>query len=132
MSGPGLRHCKSGTPRANLTIAFEGAGKGLDPQGNRFDVNGLKSDEVLEKAIEESGLKDTLPTEELKRRIYILPAAESDTLKELLTLTTINGKTEDIKERMVLSHQLYGWIEGYGNPFLYGRQKAPGEYPESL
>ena len=105
-----------GSTSANLTVAFEGAGKGLDPQGNRFDVNGVKSDEVLEKAIQESGLEKTVTVDELKRRVYILPSAESDTLKELLTLTTISGKTEDIKERMVYPTSFTVGLKDMGLP----------------
>lgn len=90
-----------GETDARITIAFKGAGNGLDPQGNRFDINELKSDELLKKAIKESGQQDTVTVDTLKKRIYILPQAQSDTLKELLTLTRINGKTQDVKERMV-------------------------------
>lgn len=90
-----------GDTATNLTIAFSGAGKGLDPKGNRFDINKLKSDAVLEKAIDEAGMAGTITMDELKKRILILPQAEKDTLKELLTLTTITGKTQDIRERIV-------------------------------
>lgn len=90
-----------GSTRAGLTIAFKGVGNGLDPQGNRFNINELKSDEVLEKAIKETGLHETLTVDELKKRVFILPQVEADTLKELLTLSAIDGKTQDIKERMI-------------------------------
>jgi hypothetical protein len=90
-----------GSTNADITIAFKGAGSGLDPQGNRFNINELKNDDILKKAIDDSGLTETLTVDELKRRLFILPQAELDTLKELLTLTSINGKTQDIKERII-------------------------------
>lgn len=87
--------------KTDITIAFEGVGKGLDPQGNRFDINEMKSDKILKKAIEKSGLAEKVSAAELQRKLFILPMAEHDTLRELLTLTTINGKSQEIKERMV-------------------------------
>jgi hypothetical protein len=112
-----------GSTQADVTIAFEGAGKGLDPQGNRFDINEIKSDTVLAKAIEESGLEDSLTADGLKRRLFILPQAEKDTLRELLTLTTINGKTQDIKERMIYPTSYIIGLKDMGVPSYFSDKK---------
>jgi len=112
-----------GETNTNITIAFRGAGKGLDPQGNRFDINELKSDEVLEQAIKKSDLQDTVSVESLKKRIYILPQAEQDTMKELLTLTAINGKTQDVKERMIHPTSFNISLKDMGLPSYFSDKK---------
>ncbi len=112
-----------GETDAQIAIAFKGAGNGLDPQGNRFDINELKSDEVLKQAIKKSDLQDIVTVDALKKRIYILPQAQSDTLKELLTLTRINGKTQDIKERMVHPTSFHISLKDMGLPSYFADGK---------
>ncbi|MDD4564175.1 MAG: hypothetical protein PHE79_01620 [Eubacteriales bacterium] len=112
-----------GSAYTSMTIAFKGAGKGLDPQGNRFDINELKNKDILQKAIDETGMADSLTVDELKRRLYILPQAKADTLKELLTLTTITGKTQDTKERIVYPTSFTVGLKDMGIPSPFESRK---------
>ena len=112
-----------GNTEVTLSIAFEGAGQGLDPQGNRFDINEIKSDEILSAAIEDCGMTDKLTADELKKEIYILPVAGKDTLKQLLTLTTINGKTQDIKENIVYPTSFLIGLKDMGLPSYFADRK---------
>ena len=49
-----------------IQFSFDGAAEGKAPNGYPFDVNGIMSDEVLEKALEASGLTGTYTAEELR------------------------------------------------------------------
>ncbi len=113
---PWLTTGQVGKISAGMVISFEGAGKGLDPQGERFDVNELKRDEVLQTAIDQAGLTDTVTASELKARLYILPVAGKDALKDLLTLTEISGKTQPIKEQIIYPTSFVIGIKDMGVP----------------
>ena len=41
---------------ASILFSFEGAGDGKAPNGYPFDLSGFSSDEVLDEALEQSGL----------------------------------------------------------------------------
>ena len=51
---------------AAIQFSFDGAAEGKAPNGYAFDVNGITSDEVLEKALEASGLMGTYTAEEIR------------------------------------------------------------------
>jgi len=53
-----------------LTLNYEGAKQGLNPDGSRFNINEIKSDEVLKEAIDMLGDKD-LSVDGVKQRISI-------------------------------------------------------------
>ncbi len=114
---------QAGEAKVTFSIAFKGAGNGLDPQGNRFDINELKSEKVLKAAIIASKLEEKVTTAELRKKIYILPQAHQDTLRELLTLTTIEGKTQDIKERMVYPTTFTISLKDNGLPSYFQEKK---------
>ena len=54
-----------------LQFSFDGAAEGKAPNGYAFDVSGITSDEVLEKALEASGLTGTYTAEELRGSINV-------------------------------------------------------------
>lgn len=120
-----------GSTHTTLTIAFTGAGKGLDPQGNRFDINSLKGEEVLDRAIEGVGMTESLTAAELKKRIFILPQAESGTMKEMLTLTTITGKSQEIMERIVYPTSFTVGLKDMGLPSPVSERKLLDQIMQS-
>jgi len=120
---PYARTLQAGSGVTSLSISFKGAGNGLDPQGNRFDINEIKSEAVLEKAIKKAGLEGKLTAAELRNQIYILPQAPSDTLKDLLTLTSINGKTQDISQQMVYPTSFTVGLWDNGLPSVISTQR---------
>ena len=56
---------------ASLLFSFEGAAEGKAPNGYSFDVSGLASDEVLEKALEASELTGTYTAEQLRDNLSV-------------------------------------------------------------
>ena len=114
---------QAGDTTTSFSIAFEGSGKGLDPQGNRFDINEIKNAEVLNAAIEKAGMTEKTNAEELANRLYVLPQAGQDTLKQLLTLGTIDGKTQDIKEQIVYPTTFVVGLRDIGLPSYISDRK---------
>ena len=120
---PYAKTFQAGSGVTSLSIAFKGAGNGLDPQGNRFDINEIKSEEILEKAIKKAGLEGKTTAAEVKTQIYILPQAQSDTLKELLTLASIDGKTQNIGEQIVYPSSFTIGLRDSGIPSVISTQR---------
>jgi len=114
---------QAGRATTSLSIAFEGAGNGLDPQGNRFDINEIKNPEIIEKAIKAAGLEDKTTIDEVKTQIYVLPRVQADTLRELLTLTTIDGKTQKIGEQLVYPTTFTIGLKDSGFPSVFSQKK---------
>ncbi len=56
---------------AAIQFSFDGAAEGKAPNGYAFDVNGITSDEVLEKALEASGLTGTYTAEEIRGSLNV-------------------------------------------------------------
>ena len=114
---------QAGNTTTTIAISFEGAGNGLDPQGNRFDINEIKKDEIMTKAIKAAGMEGKVTAKELESRLYILPQAQRDTLKDLLTLSTISGKTENIREQMVYPTTFTIGLADTGLPSCFSDRK---------
>ncbi|MBE7015915.1 MAG: hypothetical protein E7417_03745 [Ruminococcaceae bacterium] len=53
-----------------ITLNYEGAKEGLNPDGSRFKISEIKSDEVLNAAIEKAE-DDSLSVEKIKDRIFV-------------------------------------------------------------
>lgn len=56
---------------ATIQFSFQGAGEGKAPNGYPFDLSGVTSDEVLNSALETSGLKDKYTAEQLRENITV-------------------------------------------------------------
>ncbi len=120
---PWAKTLQVGSATTSLSITFEGAGNGLDPQGNLFDINEIKNKKIIEDAIKTAGLKGKVTTEDIQKQLYVLPQAQADTLKQLLTLTSINGKTQDIGEQMVYPTTFVIGLKDNGIPSYFTERK---------
>jgi len=56
---------------ATIQFSFQGAGEGKAPNGYPFDLSGVTSEEVLNNALETSGLKDKYTAEQLRENITV-------------------------------------------------------------
>ena len=56
---------------ASIQFSFEGAGDGKAPNGYPFDLSGITSDEVLEAALDASGLTGTYTAEQLRKNLTV-------------------------------------------------------------
>jgi len=74
---------------ASLQFSFNGAGEGKAPNGYPFDVNGIFSEEVLEKALEESGLTGTYTTDQIKDNLTITGVYPDNIVKQMTAYTSL-------------------------------------------
>lgn len=81
-----------GVTTATVNFGFEGIESGLDPAGNRFDVSGMKSKEVVRSAMESIGF-----------------SAETDEIETVRSLIRIRGYVpEGTLERIVNYESSFG------------------------
>ena len=74
---------------ASLQFSFNGAGEGKAPNGYPFDVNGIFSEEVLEKALEDSGLNGTYTTDQIKDNLTITGIYPDNIVKQMTAYTSL-------------------------------------------
>lgn len=74
---------------ASLQFSFNGAGEGKAPNGYPFDVNGIFSEEVLEKALEASGLTGTYTTDQIKDNLTITGIYPDNIVKQMTAYTSL-------------------------------------------
>ena len=56
---------------STIEFSFDGASDGLAPNGSRFDLEELTSDDVLNAALEEAGMADRYTAEQLRENILV-------------------------------------------------------------
>lgn len=85
-----------GQAYGHLNLSFEGISRGLDPKGNAFDINEIKSEEVLAATIKELGWEEKYTTDELRPAVSIRPVVSNQALDQLTALVEVEGKTEEV------------------------------------
>lgn len=94
-----------GDASAHLALSFEGIGQGLDPRGANFNINVIKSDQVLNAVIKEMKLEKKLTSKELRKLITITPNVNGGALGEITKISTIEGKIETVAHKIVRPNQ---------------------------
>ena len=82
---------------ASLLFSFEGAAEGKAPNGYSFDVSGLASDEVLEKALEASELTGTYTAEQLRENLSVTgvyPERIAEQMTKYVSLLDANADSQ--------------------------------------
>ena len=74
---------------ATLQFSFEGAARGVGPNGDRFNVDGLKSDEVLNAALEASGLTGTYTAEQLRENLMVTGVYPNDFVDQVMSYESL-------------------------------------------
>ncbi|GEM_PF-190546 len=111
-----------------VTLNYEGAKKGLTPDGKRFNIAEIKSDEVLKRAIEILG-DDKLTVSEVKSRIHIdskMPRSAIDQTTEAIA----SGSTYSYSpsEFDIYYSQKNKFIKNQTVDFLNALSEAYNEY----
>ena len=66
-----------------LQLDFDGASEGNDPRGDAFNAADFLSDDVLEKALERSGLTDKYKVEDIKKNIAVYNVVPNNIVEEI-------------------------------------------------
>ena len=68
---------------SSIEFSFEGAAEGLAPNGIRFDMSALTSDEVLNAALEDAGLAGRYTAEQIRGNILVSGVYPKDIVKQM-------------------------------------------------
>ena len=77
------------TISVSLQMSFDGAADGIAPNGYRFDVTELLSDEVLEKALKASSLDSKYTAEELRKCITLSGRYPKDIVNQTMSYDSL-------------------------------------------
>ena len=112
------------TAKATLILRYEKAYEGLNPNGSRFNINELMSEEVLTEAIEMAGLDGNLSPRQLQKSISVgASGSQSPKNKYIATEYSISLNNKSLPEKVSARSMLGIVMECYKNFFLehYGR-----------
>lgn len=68
---------------SSIEFSFEGAAEGLAPNGYRYDLNGLQSDEVLETALKDAGLEGTYTADQIRANLIVAGVYPKDIVEQM-------------------------------------------------
>lgn len=110
---------KQNFAKATLVLRYEQAYEGLNPNGTRFNINELMSEEVLTKTIEKAGLTGTLSTNELLDSLSV-SASGSHAPKDMYIATeySIQMSNEYLPKQISPKNMLRLLMETYRQYFL--------------
>ena len=82
---------------ASIQFSFDGADDGKAPNGYPFDLGGITSDEVLETALEETGLSGTYTAEQLRENLTVTgvyPEGIAEKMTKYVSLLDANADNQ--------------------------------------
>lgn len=112
-----------------IQFSFKGADEGKAPNGYRFDVNGFTEDEVLEQALEASGLTGMYTVEQLRDNLSVT-GVYPEKIAEQMTRYVSLLSTEGNEQAAVLDYHATQYNVTLYNDF--DRKIAPGRLKELL
>ncbi len=74
---------------ASVQFSFDGAAKGLAPNGYPFGISAVASDEVLEKALKDAGMADRYTTEAVSGQIETSGVYPEDIVRQMMTYESL-------------------------------------------
>src|SRR5665648_104603 len=113
----------TGTSSSNINLAFEGIGRGMDSKGNSFNINEIKSKEVLTEALKNAEMSDDFTIDQFRKLITIKPIVGREALNKLTYITAVTGKTEDVGEKVSYPSQFVIGVKDVGIPSYKSTQK---------
>ena len=90
-----LSNSKAPPLTAMVGFTYDGIEKGLDPNGNEFDANTLKSPSIIESTLTDLGM-DTKNTDAIRSAITISGVVPDDTIDELTAYKSIFESTNSV------------------------------------
>lgn len=69
---------------ASIEFAFDGAADGIAPNGYAFDMSGIYTDEVLEKALADAGMADRYTPEQIRGELVTQGVYPEDIVKQMM------------------------------------------------
>ena len=74
---------------ARLQLTFDGAAEGIAPDGRRFDINELASDEVVAEALKAAGLDSRYSVEKIRQSLVVAGAYPEDIVNQTMSYESL-------------------------------------------
>lgn len=116
-----LSNSKATPLTAMVGFTYDGIEKGLDPNGNEFDANTLKSPSIIESTLTDLGM-DTKNTDAIRSAITISGVVPDDTIDELTAYKSIFESTNSVDAAQKLMDVSY-YPTRFEIQFAYGNSK---------
>jgi len=114
---------------AAIQFSFDGAAEGKAPNGYAFDVNGITSDEVLEKALEASGLTGTYTAEEIRGSMNVTGVYPERIAEQMTKYVSLLDTNADMQAALSDYHATRYSVTLYNN---FDQKIASGKLTELL
>lgn len=114
---------------AAIQFSFDGAAEGKAPNGYAFDVNGITSDEVLEKALETSGLTGTYTAEEIRGSMNVTGVYPERIAEQMTRYVSLLDTNADMQAALSDYHATRYSVTLYNN---FDQKIASGKLTELL
>lgn len=114
---------------AAIQFSFDGAAEGKAPNGYAFDVNGITSDEVLEKALEASGLTGTYTAEEIRGSMNVTGVYPERIAEQMTKYVSLLDTNADMQAALSDYHATRYSVTLYNN---FDQKIASGKLMELL
>lgn len=105
-----------GEAQATIVITAKGIGHGLDPKGDPFEIDEIKDSVILQEAIWDMEMSNTLNVEDVARRISIRPIVSGDVLSRLTTPPEAGSL--EVQDRTIYPNQFVVSLSDEGMPSL--------------
>lgn len=117
-----IRACDENLERAtaHLTYTYLEANRGLNPNGTRFSIDEIKSDDILGAVLEKTGLSDSMSTRDLAEMISISALnTSSNAVSVKYSITYMNDDViENIPPESMLSVILAVYKQYFENQYV--------------
>ena len=114
---------------AAIQFSFDGAAEGKAPNGYAFDVNGITSDEVLEKALEASGLTGNYTAEEIRGSMNVTGVYPERIAEQMTKYVSLLDTNADMQAALSDYHATRYSVTLYNN---FDQKIASGKLTELL
>lgn len=108
---------KPATASAQMQLTFDGAAEGIAPDGRRFDIGELTSEEVIAEALKASGLDSKYSVEQISKSLVVAGAYPEDIVgqtmsyESLLDFTTNRTLTTERFNPTLFTVKLYNHFD---------------------
>lgn len=114
---------------ASIQFSFSGSENGVAPNGYRFDVSGITSDEVLNVALEASGLAGTYTAEQLRKNITVTGVYPEKIIDKMTKYISLLSSEADTQAAVMDYHATEYNVVIYND---FDEHIAPGKLTELL
>lgn len=100
---------------ATLQFSFDGAAEGKAPNGYPFNANGITTDDVLEEALEASGLTDVYTAEQIRENLSVTGVYPETIVEQMTKYVSLMDANADMQAALTDYHATQYDVKLYNN-----------------